>query len=282
LELGSWQSEALPALRLLGRGLTERDQDIARLARLLEPQFPVAIQRAALAGLRRATGNDVAEALLTSWRSSSPDLRPELIAALFTRRDWTQSLLAALEAGQIPAGQLAPADQQKLLTHPAPPIRQRAQRLFSSVNQDRQKILEAYQSVLNLSGDADRGAVLFQQNCAVCHQGVERPQVGPDLGALADKSVEYLLVAILDPNRAVEARYVNYTAVTKDEREFSGHIAAETPNSITLRSHSGDETILRADLDHLTSSGISLMPEGFEKVLTPEDLADLIAHVRKK
>ncbi len=281
-KLGSWQSEALPALRLLGRGLTERDQDIARLAKLLGPQFPVAIQRAALAGLRRATGTDVAQALLTSWKSSSPDLRPELIAALFTRREWTQSLLAALEAGQIPAGQLAPADQQKLLTHPAPPIRERAQRLFSSVNQDRQKVLEAYQSVLNLSGDADRGAVLFQQNCAACHQGLEHPQVGPDLGALADKSVEYLLVAILDPNRAVEARYVNYTAVTKDQREFSGIIAAETPNSITLRSASGDETIFRADLDHLTSSGLSLMPEGFEKVLAPQDLADLIAHLGKK
>jgi putative heme-binding domain-containing protein len=102
------------------------------------------------------------------------------------------------------------------------------------------------------------------------------------LGALADKSAEYLLVAILVPNRAVEARYVNYTAVTKDQREFSGIIAAETPNSITLRSPSGDETIFRADLDHLTSSGLSLMPEGFEKALTPQDLADLIARLGKK
>ena len=114
----------------------------------------------------------------------------------------------------------------------------------------------------------------------MCHEARDgRPQVGPDLGALADKSTETLLIAIFDPNRAVEARYVNYTAVTKDEREFSGVIAAETANSITLRSPSGEETILRGDLQQLTSSGLSLMPEGFEKILTPQDSADVIAYL---
>ena len=87
-------------------------------------------------------------------------------------------------------------------------------------------------------------------------------------------------MAILDPNQAVEARYVNYTAVTKDEREFSGVIVAETANSITLRSATGEETILRKDLAHLTSSGLSLMPEGLEKVLTPQNVADGISFIR--
>ena len=116
----------------------------------------------------------------------------------------------------------------------------------------------------------------------MCHAFVARPQVGPDLGALADKSIETLLVAILDPNRAVEARYVNYTAVTKDDREFSGVLASETANSITLRSANGEETILRADLVRLSSSGLSLMPEGFEGIFSPQDLADLIAFLTKK
>ena len=59
-------------------------------------------------------------------------------------------------------------------------------------------------------------------------------------------------------------------------------LVAETANSITLRSANGEETILRADLAQLTSSGLSLMPEGFEKIFTPQDLADLIAFVRLK
>jgi hypothetical protein len=32
-------------------------------------------------------------------------------------------------------------------------------------------------------------------------------------------------------------------------------------------------------LKELTSSGLSLMPEGFEKGLAPQDLADLISYI---
>ena len=97
---------------------------------------------------------------------------------------------------------------------------------------------------------------------------------------MTGKPVQTLLVAILDPNQAVEARYVNYTALTKSEREISGVITAETASSITLRSPGGnEEVILRSDLKELTSSGLSLMPEGFEKTLTAQDMADLIAYI---
>jgi putative heme-binding domain-containing protein len=135
--------------------------------------------------------------------------------------------------------------------------------------------------VLQIQGDEAHGALLFGQNCAACHKFQAIGSVGPDLATVAGKPVETLLTAILDPNRAVEARYVNYTALLKDGRELSGVIAAETSSSITLRSASGEETILRRDLDQLTSSGLSLMPEGFEKVLSVQDLADVIAFVRK-
>ena len=273
----------LPALRLLGRGLTEQEKDLDRLARLLQPQLPTDIQRAALAGLRRASGKHAAQAMLSCWKTSSPALRAELLNALLTRREWIQEILAAIDQGQIPAGQIGTPEQQKLRTHSDSAIRERAIKLFAAANADRQKLVEAYRGLAELKGDPARGAVLFQQNCAVCHlpQG-GRPQVGPDLAALADKSVEALLVAILDPNRAVEARYVNYTAVTKDNREFTGILSAETANSITLRSANGEETILRADLAQLTSSGLSLMPEGFEQVLSPQAMADLIAYLTKK
>jgi hypothetical protein len=49
-----------------------------------------------------------------------------------------------------------------------------------------------------------------------------RNNIGPDLGTVADKSIDMLLVAILDPNEALEAKYVNYTAAIKDGREISG------------------------------------------------------------
>ena len=38
--------------------------------------------------------------------------------------------------------------------------------------------------------------------------------------------------------------------------------------------------VLRRDLDSLSSTGKSAMPEGLEKDLSPQDLADVMAHVR--
>ena len=103
-------------------------------------------------------------------------------------------------------------------------------------------------------------------------------EVGPDLGSISDKSPQALLLSILDPNAAVEDRYVNYTATTAGGREASGILLNETPNSLTLRGPGGhEETLLRVDIRELTSSGISLMPEGFETAMKPQDLADLIA-----
>src|SRR5262249_43472297 len=99
--------------------------------------------------------------------------------------------------------------------------------------------------------------------------------------SLADKSTEALLVAVLDPNRAVEARYVNYLAETKSGQTYSGVLTSETGNSITLVGVDGKEqVILRNNLTSLTSTGKWTMPEGFEKEVRPQDLADLFAHLR--
>jgi putative heme-binding domain-containing protein len=132
-----------------------------------------------------------------------------------------------------------------------------------------------------LKGDPQRGAEVFSKNCATCHQlnGVGHV-VGPDLASLGDKSPQGITIAVLDPNRAVEARYVSYTATTKAGLTYTGVLGSETGNSVTIVAQDGkQQTILRTDLDELVSSGKSLMPEGLEKELSKQDLADLIAYL---
>jgi putative heme-binding domain-containing protein len=43
-----------------------------------------------------------------------------------------------------------------------------------------------------------------------------------------------------------------------------------------------EETVLRNDLREIKSSGLSLMPEGLEKAIKPQDMADLIAYLKAK
>ena len=275
-------SDKIPsALALLARGLNKRNEDIQLLANFLRPQFPVEIQHTALNRLRNTNQKEVAQSLVAAWKASSPNLRSEILNCLLTRREWTQALLVAMEEQKIPANHIGTIEQQKLRKNNDKAIRERAAKLLTYANEDRRKVVESFRGVESLQGDVAHGSALFQQNCVMCHAGADSKRVGPDLGAIANKSVQTLLEAILDPNRAVEARYVNYVAVKKDGSELNGVLVAETANSITLRSPNGEETILRSNLAQLTSSGLSLMPEGFEKIFSAQDLADLIAWLMK-
>jgi hypothetical protein len=57
---------------------------------------------------------------------------------------------------------------------------------------------------------------------------------------------------------------------------------SETANGFTVVQGGGtQEKIARADVESIQPSKLSLMPEGFENALSPEQMADLLAFVRK-
>jgi putative membrane-bound dehydrogenase-like protein len=277
------EEDRLLAIRLLAHGTGQEQKDIAELGDLLGPQNSTTVQNAALAGLKRGHSPQVAQVLLKRWRICGLNLRQEVLNTLFSRADWIDAVLTAVEQQKLLPGEIGTLQQQKLLGNSDPAIRERSARLFSAIAADRKKIVESYNEVGQLQANRSRGHDLFTKNCSICHRlKGEGQTIGPDLGTVADKPVQELVVAILDPNQAVDPAYTAYSAVTKDDREFSGILVAETPNSISLRMAGGaEEQILRTNLREFTSSGRSLMPEGFEAGLKQQDLADLIAYLQR-
>ncbi len=105
--------------------------------------------------------------------------------------------------------------------------------------------------------------------------------VAPDISDSRVKTPSQLLTDILNPNQAIDNNYVSYTVATSDGNVHSGLIAAETASAVTLRQPENKTlTLLRADIEAIRSSGVSLMPEGFEKHLSHQQMADLIAFVK--
>src|SRR5262249_10558946 len=101
--------------------------------------------------------------------------------------------------------------------------------------------------------------------------------VGPDIADTRVKTPEALLVDILNPNQAIDSNYVNYLIVLKDGKTLTGLIATETASSITLRrAENQTETVLRQDIESVQSTGQSLMPEGLEKTISLQEMADLL------
>src|SRR6185503_14559108 len=194
-----------------------------------------------------------------------------------SRKQWVGALLAAIEAHYVSTSEIDAAHQARLSEYPDPDLRKKAQASFKQSSAERAAIVDKYQPALK-NGDASRGKAVFEKNCTACHQFHSLgKQVGPDIAARQDKSGEGLLREILDPNRAVDGRYAQYVAVTTDGKVKNGILLEETNNAVTLLGQQGEKTtLLRSQLDSLTSNGKSLMPEGLEKQITPQEMADLI------
>ncbi|MBN9122190.1 MAG: neutral/alkaline non-lysosomal ceramidase N-terminal domain-containing protein [Planctomycetes bacterium] len=276
------EADLLGAIPLLGRDPASRADDLKRLAGLLAATRPAAVQSAAVSALARTSDKATPAALVGAFGSASPVLRARILDALLGRPAWHAELLAAVEKGRIPAGQIDAARRQRLTGSPDAAVRKHAEKLFAgSSNPDRQKVIDDYKAALALKGDKTRGKAVFAKSCSACHalEGVGAA-VGPDLSALANKSPLYLLSEILDPNRNLDSRYAEYQALTKDDRTVSGILAAETATSITLRGQQAkEETILRTFIETLRGTSKSLMPEGLEKDIAKQDMADLLAYL---
>lgn len=254
------------------------------LAAALSPSSSGDLQSAAVRGLSGFAEPRVGELLLRGWSGYGPALRREVLEALLARPDRALVLLAAVEKKVIAANELEPVRVRQLKAHPNQQIRDKAVAVLTAdMNLDRAKVVADYRAVAKLMGDVGKGRGLFKTHCSACHKlADDGNDVGPNLLAvLPGKSAEDLLAALFDPNREVDPRYVSYQAVTADGRQVTGIVSVETPTSVTLRRADGaEDTILRANLESLRSTKLSLMPEGFEKQLAKQDVADLFAFLR--
>lgn len=276
-------NDRLRAVRLLGRTGSDSAADRKVFADLLGPLSGPDLQAAAVAAVTRSVDAAAPEVLLTRWKEYTPAVRSSVLVALLSRDAWVPTLLEAIAAKRLPAAEVDPAARQRLLTHRTPLIRERAGKLFAGgVDTHRAQVVAAYAPARSATGDAQKGKEVFARVCAACHKiGDIGTAVGPDLAALADKSADYLLTNILDPNRSVEARYVGYTAQTVDGRTLAGFLQAETAASVSLIGTDGRvQAILRSDLESLSSTGRSAMPEGVEKDVSVDQMADLLAFLR--
>jgi len=255
----------------------------SELLPLLSSRTSQTLQKTAVQALSLQVDNQVASDLLTNWRTYSPAVRGEIIDVLLSNTARTRQLLTALETDKVKRSDIDVARRMQLLKHRLPEIRDRAESLLGGdVETNRSAVVAGFQDVLNIAGDAASGRKVFAKTCSGCHKaGDLGHQVAPELASVKNKSSADLLIAILDPNREAQPNYNTYTVVTNQGRNYSGIVASETTNSITLRrAESKEDSILRVSIDEMVASGISLMPEGLEKDLSRQQIADVIAFVK--
>ena len=232
--------------------------------------------------LSQSRSPELGDKILEVMPMMTPGVRSMAIALLLKRPDATRSLVAAAESGEFSIGDMSLDQKQALASHPDEQIASAAKTLLadggSLPNADRQKVLDELSFVTMASGDAANGKAMFTKHCATCHMhsGVGA-KVGPELTGMAVHPKIELLTHILDPSRSVESNFKLYTVLTVDGSVLSGTLASESKTAIDLYDAKGERrAILRDDIDSMVASRKSIMPEGFEKLMTPGELTDLL------
>lgn len=157
---------------------------------------------------------------------------------------------------------------------------------------DQEKLAQQEQRLNELSaylpeGDAERGAKLFnnqdRSKCTICHlKGDKGVRLGPDLTWIgAIRSERDLLEAIVYPSASIARYHEVVNVLTKDGSVVSGLLVRETAREMFLSSAEGVvQSVAYGDIEQARYSRSSLMPEGLDQLLRPEEIADLVAYLK--
>ncbi|MFI5456986.1 MAG: HEAT repeat domain-containing protein [Isosphaerales bacterium] len=268
------------AFDLLVGHLTEGAEPLTRLAaaRTLGAGPLTAEQSIRLAGSLEGVNPMVLRLLLPAFAGSSDvTVGTALVEAL---------------ASCPSAATLGVAELDRALKVYPPAVRERARGLRAALV-TREKGKTAYLARLSaeldqLRGDPDAGQEVFlatKVGCFGCHRAVGRGgTVGPDLSRIGKiRSRAELLESIIFPGLTVTPEYRTVLAATRDGRVTTGLVVRDTPEAVYLRTTELSEIrIPRKDLEEMTPSPGSLMPEGLETIMTRQELRDLLEFLARQ
>ncbi|MBS0201764.1 MAG: ThuA domain-containing protein [Planctomycetes bacterium] len=258
------------------------------LLALITPRSSVELSTGLLDAVGLSESPEVGSAIVAALPALTPSVRPTAIRLLLGRTDWTKSLLDGIEAGRVQLTELSLEQKQSLSNHFDRSIQARARPLMARggglPNADRQKVVEELMALTEKTGDAAAGKAVFKKTCIKCHtHSGEGTKIGPDLTGMAVHPKKELLIHIIDPSRSVEGNFRIYTVQTDDGKVYNGLLASESKTAIELIDvEAKKHQILRENIEELVGSTKSLMPEGFEKQHTPQELTDLLEFLTQR
>jgi putative membrane-bound dehydrogenase-like protein len=221
------------------------------------------------------TGDKAAGAqLISAFAKVNPEVRETIFGQIVKRADWSSAFVQALSDKQIDLQLLGPANLHRLRTHSDSSVAAKANDVINALRgpQQAQKdtLIAQFKPIVEQPGaNVENGHKLFTANCTPCHRFKDEGRdLAPNLTGMGAHGPADLLVHVLDPNRQVEPNFYSASIETKDDLSYDGIIARENNVEVFLRNASGDFTIRKDNIKSRRSTGLSLMPEGFESLGT--------------
>ncbi len=259
----------------------------ADLAPLLFELLPdPATSRPALRGLAAYSHPDTAAKVLAAYPRFDADEKADAVATLAARRDTALSLLAAVEAKRVARSEVSAFAARQMFALNDAAVRDRLKHVWGEVRPTAGKpeVLAKYKTMLTpaylRSADVNNGKAVYAKTCQACHKlnglGTD---IGPNLNGVNRGNLDYWLTNLTDPGAEVGKDYRMSVVRTTDGRVVSGIVTERTTARVVVQTATERVTLAAADVEGVTESALSLMPDGQLDALRREDVRDLIAYL---
>ena len=226
-------------------------------------------------------------ALIDHWPHLNPATALAAIEPLTTHAESMGLLLEAVERGSISKDLINTNQLRKWLNSDNALLTARIEAIWGTVRIEddaaRQELVARtlQQLKAGASGSASRGAAVFDRVCSQCHvlhgRGFE---VGPNIAQNGRGNLQQLVSNILDPSLVIGEAFQAKTVLSIDGQVVSGLVAAENDRYLSLKVQGGEIIEFdKQDIERVKSSTKSLMPEGVESQMQPQELLDLLAYL---
>jgi putative heme-binding domain-containing protein len=230
-------------------------------------------------------GGDELTALVDVVKTAGPLELDSLLAAFEQTSDASigLKLIAALKDSKALPALRADGLRQRLAKFP-PEVQQAAEPLFARLSPDAAKQKARLDGLLATlpTGDARGGQAIFNSTkaaCASCHSiGYVGGNIGPDLTRIGQiRQRRDLLESIVYPSASFAQSYEPMIVDTVDGDRQSGILRKNDAQEIVLITGPTQEVhIPRANVKEIRPGTLSIMPEGLDQQLTPQELSDLV------
>jgi putative membrane-bound dehydrogenase-like protein len=241
-------------------------------------------------GLSRAAAGPTELGTMATYIGTASQLElPRMLNAFSTNGDEAQgtALMTALRNAKAKAA-VQPDSLRKLLAKYPPAVQAQGEKWLAEIQlggAEKRARLESIAKSLP-PGDIRRGQQVFNSpkaNCIACHQiGYQGGEVGPGLTAIGGaRSEGDLLESIVYPSASFVRSYEPVVVETKGGDTIMGIPKRDDDQGVLLVTGPNlTQQIARADIVSTKPGEISLMPAGFEDLLTRQELSDLVAFLK--
>jgi putative heme-binding domain-containing protein len=248
------------------------------------------LRRASLRGLASIPDAATPAKILALYPQLDADVKKDAVATMGSRKDYALALLDGVEKQTVARTDLSAFLARQLYALGDPQVTERLRKVWGEIRDTspkKQEQIAKYKTMLTAGflarGDLANGRALYQKTCQNCHRLYgEGGKIGPDITGSNRGNLEYLLGNIVDPSGEIALDYRMSVITTDDGRVITGMVVEKTPNRVTIQTATNPITLPAEEIDEISISPLSMMPEGQLEPFTKEQVRDLIAYLQSK